>query len=297
LGFQVPDFRSIGDCLSKAAPKLEVLRLNCGRAEILPPAIFAYETPCLRELELRGCAIPKDSHLFRNLSYLSIDELPPDSTFTVLQWLGILGSLPLLEVLSLTRCFSRSREPPYKLPLVQLPELFSLALEGCIDDCSDTLNHLVFPPTPCFEIKCYTEVESYTVFLSPLLDSLGNILKKLPPAQKKLHALGISWTFDGIHFCASPEEKGEVAPGSEDSEFYLAFRNVLEPPTFALTLAVLDALPTSDIAMLDLGTPVCCQCPPPSIGSSPPTIGWVSCAVSLRCIPCRAFNSTGPPPA
>ncbi|KAJ7886922.1 hypothetical protein B0H13DRAFT_2277610 [Mycena leptocephala] len=163
---------------SQSAPKLEVLRLNCGRAEIiLPPAIFAYETPCLRELELRGCAITKDSHLFRNLSYLSIDELPPDSTFTVLQWLGILKS---------------------------------------------------------------------------------------------------PWTFDGIHFCASPEEKGDVVPGSEDSEFYLAFRNVLEPPTFTLTLAVLDALPTSDIAVLDLGTPVCCQCLPPSHGVFSPEDDWVS---------------------
>jgi hypothetical protein len=108
-----------------------------------------------------------------------------------------------------------------------------------------------------------------------LLDSLGNILEKLPLAQK-LHALGISWTFDRIHFCASPEEKGDVAPGSEDSEFYLAFRNVLEPPTFALTLAVLDALSTSDIAVLDLGTPVCCQCLPPSHWVFSPEDDWVS---------------------
>jgi hypothetical protein len=43
-----------------------------------------------------------------------------------------------------------------------------------------------------------------------------------------------------------------------------------------LTLAVLDALPTSDIAVLDLGTPVCCQCLPPSHWVFSPEDDWAS---------------------
>ncbi|KAJ7463760.1 hypothetical protein FB451DRAFT_1265560 [Mycena latifolia] len=260
LGFNPDHFTSFAHGLLKAAPALEVLRLNCDHSSVrLPPELFASQTPRLRELELRGCVIPEDSYLFRNLTYLSFDGAPPDCTFTAFQWLEILDSLPLLQVLSLSTCFAR--KPREHLPLIQLPELFSLALEGSMEDCSDMLSHIVFPPTPCLEIKCYSaDFVPDLVFFSTLIDALGNILKNLPETQT-LRSLGISWTVDGVKLRASTDQTGDVSPGSEDSEFYLAF--VPEQLTFLRVLALLDVLPTSDIVVLDLATPLC-HCPPPS---------------------------------
>ncbi|KAJ7697067.1 hypothetical protein B0H14DRAFT_2583622 [Mycena olivaceomarginata] len=138
-------------------------------------------------------------------------------------------------------------------------KLFSLALEGSIEVCADTLNHLVFPPTPCLEITCCnTEAGLDMAFFPTLMETLANLLKNIPPAQK-LRALGISWQSEALKFRASTDENGDVSPASEGSEFYLAFVSL----TFPLTLAVLDALPTSDIAVLDFAVPLC-QCPPPS---------------------------------
>ncbi|KAJ7683130.1 hypothetical protein B0H17DRAFT_1074631 [Mycena rosella] len=222
LGFSPSHFDSFEHFLLPPAPALEVLRLNCDSSSVrLPPEIFACETPRLRELELRGCAIPEDSHLLRNLTYLSVDGTPLDCAFPAFRWLEILDSLPLLQVLSLSQSFS-------------------LALEGCMEDCSDMLGHISFPPTPCLEIKQDSD--------------------KLPATQR-LRSLGISWRADGHKFRASTDETGDVSPESSGSEFCLAFAR--EPLAFPLLLAVLDALPTSDITVLDLATPLC-HCPPPS---------------------------------
>ncbi|KAJ7718247.1 hypothetical protein B0H16DRAFT_1609506 [Mycena metata] len=263
LGFQVSHFSALRPRLVDPAPALAVLRLNCDNSAVtLGPDIFGGEAPSLRELELRGCVISNDSHLLRNLTYLSVDEVPGAGTYTVLEWLVTLESLPLLQVLSLSKCFSPPPEPHlHELPLVQLSELFSLAMEGCIEDCADILNHLIFPPTPCLEIKCYRgESESDVASISTLLETLGKALNRLPSAQG-LRAMGISWRLDGVKFRATADEGGDVSPSSEDSDFYLAFAP--EPLTFGLTLAVLDALPTADVLVLDLSTPLC-HCPPPA---------------------------------
>ncbi|KAJ7631651.1 hypothetical protein DFH06DRAFT_1438840, partial [Mycena polygramma] len=253
LGFTATLFSFFDQSLLNPAPALEVLRLDCDLEVSLSAAIFAHQTPRLRELELRGCAIPKDSHLLRNaLTYLSVDELPPDETFTVLEWLDILQSLPLLEVLSLSNCFSPPQEIDHSLPLVHLPQLFSLELVGCIEECADALNHLVFPPTPCLEIKCYSAQMTTDTALT---DTLGKILKQLPAVQK-LRAMGISWRPDGLTFCASVDENGDISTTSESSEFCFALLDddATHLP-FSLTLAILAALPTTDITVLDLGIP------------------------------------------
>ncbi|KAJ6600998.1 hypothetical protein DFH09DRAFT_554320 [Mycena vulgaris] len=258
LGFTSEQAPSFAHALLKPAPMLEALRLHCDHTHVrLKPDIFACETPCLRELELTGCIIPANSHLLQNLTYLSVGGVPPECTFTALRWLEILESLPLLQVLSLSKCFTPSpTELRQQLPLVQLPELFSLALEGCMDDCSDILNHTVFPPTPCLEIKCCSgDLASF----SPLVATLGKILKNLPSPQK-LRSLGISWRADGLKLRASIDETGDVSPGSEDPEFHLAFMPA--PLAFWRVLEILDALPTPDIFVLDLATPLC-HCPPP----------------------------------
>ncbi|KAJ7804482.1 hypothetical protein B0H14DRAFT_3486140 [Mycena olivaceomarginata] len=197
LGFRAPDFRStlLQQDLLKPAPALEVLRLHCDTSQvILSPSIFACETPRLRELELRGCAIPRDSHLFRNLTYLSVDELPVDSTFTLFH----LGT--------------------YSVWFTCL-KLFSLALEGSIEVCADTLNHLVFPPTPCLEITCCnTEAGLDMAFFPTLMETLANLLKNIPPAQK-LRALGISWQSEALKFRASTDENGDVSQPPKAQSF------------------------------------------------------------------------------
>ncbi|KAJ7146557.1 hypothetical protein C8R44DRAFT_864308 [Mycena epipterygia] len=260
---------------TKVTPALQVLRLNCARSNVeLSPDIFARETPRLRELELRGCVIPEALHLLRNLTYLSIDEVPLDSRFTVVQWLGILGSIPSLEVISLSECFS-PEESRRTLSLIHLPHLFSLALQSCFDNCSDMLKYLVFPSTPCLEITCnsaYSDPDGDSFFF--LADALG---EKLPPTQK-LRSLGISWTSEELKFRGSTDETGDVSPRSEGSEFY--FEAEVPERVFELTLATINRLSTAHIVVLDLGMPLCrhslsrsifesktCRCSPPPFDS------------------------------
>ncbi|KAJ7146537.1 hypothetical protein C8R44DRAFT_724303 [Mycena epipterygia] len=221
LGFETRHFALFLRGIWKAAPALECQTI----------ALFL---PAMRELELRGCGIPlaETSHLLRNLTYLSVDEL--------------------------SKCFSRCEEFHCNLPLIPLSELFSVALEGCAEDRSDILNHFVFPSIPCFEITCDLDYFDGDIYpFSDLLDTLGKLLQNLPPAQK-LWSLGISWTTDRLKIFASTDETGDVSPESEDSEFYL---EVCVPENsedlYTLMLAVLDKLPTSDIAVLDLGMPLC----------------------------------------
>ncbi|KAJ7250722.1 hypothetical protein C8J57DRAFT_1723480 [Mycena rebaudengoi] len=260
LGFDALQFSAFEDLL-QPAPALHVLRLSCEHSPVrLSPTIFVNEPRNLRELELTGCILTPDSHLLRNLTYLSVTAVPLDSAFSVFQWLSILESLPLLQVLSLIQCFSAPEEPPNTLPLVQLHELFSLALDTNTQNCSSMLTQLVFPPTPCLEIICHTEEFPADVgIFSEFVAAIAPKIKNISPTHKML-SLGISWR-DGLQFRASLDEKANVAPNTRDSEFYLAF--LPEAPSFSLAQAILDVFPTSNVLSLDLGTPLCI-CPLPS---------------------------------
>ncbi|KAJ7104920.1 hypothetical protein C8R44DRAFT_746170 [Mycena epipterygia] len=192
----------------------------------------------MRALDLRGCGIPlaETSYLLRNLTYLSIDEVPPDCRFTVVQWLRILQSLPSLEVLSLSECFSRCGKFHRNLPLIPLSELFSVVLEECVDHCSDILNHLVFPPTPCLEITC-----------DPDYDMDINYFCSAGPSGKYLK---IDLRRKNSDLWESHRnEMDDVSSVSEGSEFYFTAR-VPEETIFALTLAIISLLPTSDVVVL-----------------------------------------------
>ncbi|KAJ7157446.1 hypothetical protein C8R46DRAFT_1004420 [Mycena filopes] len=276
LSFKASEYSSfLAPRFVEAAPALAVLRLYCEHEILLPSGIFAGATPRLRELELRGCMMSNDSPLLRNLTYLSVDDVPEAGTFTVLQWLVILESLPLLQVLSLSRCFSPPEQRPLELPLVHLPYLFSLALAGCTEACADTLSHLSFPPTPCLEIKCLQGETAAEVAAIPILiETLGNMLEALPPTQR-LRTLGLDWRpegrTNGVKFRASTDAGGDVSPGSDDAEFYLAI--MPDPLPFLLTMAVLGVFPTADVVVLDLGTPLC-DCPPPAHWAFSPADDW-----------------------
>ncbi|KAJ7054259.1 hypothetical protein C8F01DRAFT_1374705 [Mycena amicta] len=289
LALSGKDVEILAPGLVKAAPMMQVLRIGCdvGGFVDIPASVFAGEALKLRELQLEGCIIARDSHLLQErLTYLSIDRTPPTSAFSVPCWLQILKLVPMLEVLSLTRCFKSFDDTTSvedALSDVRLPHLFSIALDGRLSDCSGILNHLDFPATLCLEIKCFATISDIHTgsALAGLIQPIAENFKHLPDFQK-LRSLGISWQYTGVTLRGSPAESARVDSTADDTEFLLVVKGEDSLP-YEPMLSVVEALATDDVRVLDLSTPLC-ACGPPShfIFRSDDDDDW---GALLRCFP------------
>ncbi|KAF7313990.1 RING-type domain-containing protein [Mycena chlorophos] len=259
------DMKALAPVLvNQPAPILEVFRIGChGAYADLPALLFAGEVPRLRELQLESCILKNDFNLLqcKTLTYLSVERTGGVKlSFSVNRWLQILGQLPQLEVLSLTKSFG-SLKTDQDASHVQLPRLFSIAVEGSLGQCAGILTHLHFPPTPCVEIRCTLLLPELltTQALTQLLEPVSANFKGL---SEKLRALGIAWKHTGVTFRGAPSQSACVDAAAMDSEFVLALKGDDAIP-YQHVLAVAKTLALEDVRVLDLSTPVC-QCGPPS---------------------------------
>ncbi|KAF7324481.1 RING-type domain-containing protein [Mycena kentingensis (nom. inval.)] len=258
LALQTADFNAIGPALVAPAPALTVFRIACDSGFVdIADGVFAGETPRLRELRLVGCVMSSSLHLLqRNLVHLSIDRMCPNAAFSVAQWLEVIKQCPMLETLSLTRCFKATRTTD-SLPIVRLPLLVSLAIESRLFPCTDMLTQLDFPPTLRLQVKTtlsYFEARAETL-LSDLVKPIANNFKGVSEADK-FRAMNIEWRHTGVVFRGWQATDGGVA------EFALTLKGD-DVVSYAQIIEVITALPTDKVRVLDLRTPLC-QCGPPS---------------------------------
>ncbi|TDL27665.1 hypothetical protein BD410DRAFT_782802 [Rickenella mellea] len=151
-----------------------------------PVTILPGPHPTLRSLSLHGCYISWDSSLFRGLSSLCLDFIPPTCEPTMMEVYAILSACPNLRQLTLTWASPRDVSTTPDIPRVHLPHLHTLEIAMDPTNWAVILSFLDLPGNINFSIVCPA-----FRFTSPII-VVPQMLPLLPARQDGMSVLVVS---------------------------------------------------------------------------------------------------------
>jgi hypothetical protein len=140
--------------LQMPAPNLEFMHIffDFGVGHLTHP-LFDNNAPNLQSLGLGRCSVNFTSPVLTPLTELRVDIAHSNAHPTILAWLNILGGMPSLRSVRLSRAIS-SGSPSDIFPSIHLDALDKLFVNGSLHECVTLVKHLIVPPHCGLRLNC-----------------------------------------------------------------------------------------------------------------------------------------------
>ncbi|TFK63436.1 hypothetical protein BDN72DRAFT_847599 [Pluteus cervinus] len=240
--------------LSSPAPLLACLEVSIPRT--LPPltisdSTFAGATPCLRRLELTGCSVDLNSHLFKDLTVLELHS--PPQKILARDLLITIRKLPGLASLVLSDVLHKNAAPlSSNFDTITLPHLGKLSIKGgsFVEDL-DFLSHLSFPTNTTLQL--YSETQASTEGMAAALLNFMSVYNAARCQQSFPYLLNLSlddWNTLELTIRAECTERAHnpALPVFVDLRIYGWLRASLQLSDTPETTALLSSLPLPFLA-------------------------------------------------
>ncbi|ESK94043.1 hypothetical protein Moror_12788 [Moniliophthora roreri MCA 2997] len=218
-------------------------------------------TPRLSSLSLKGCYIPWNSAVFRDLTFLQIRLGPgPNSLPTMEQLLVALTRCPKLEYLDLENCLPTTLKPTLS-DIVPLPNLRNLRLSSTPSQCMDLMNSISFEESSAKVVLKWESSDNRDI--GELHRLLPSLLRMFPREERPVRSLSLKLGDPGTSFIldasTSTHNGLSTDPANVDLteagelHFYFKRPHVYDGRELFTTLPqVFDALDIADLAEFSL---------------------------------------------